>query len=327
MIRGMFRLHLTSDDGSVKPNFENFVWNRCTLYPAEEGIMFEEQSTHAVGWKAMAAMGAVAMLGLGGLGIYAEHEHRAAAQATTQTEQMSAALSSTRSEIDQLNSKINTLNSLVAASSEQQQAAPARVVAVAPKAAVHRKPEDSRYKKLQSQVDAQGKAIDETRNALAGTQTDLSNTRTELSGSIARTHDELVLLQKKGERNYYEFDVAKSKQFNFDGPVGVRLKKANVKHDYADLELMIDDRSLTQKHVNIYQPVMFYTPDIPQPIELVINSITKDHIRGYISSPKYRQSELASMQTANAGSATTASTGSATTGNVSPVRQKLPAPR
>ncbi len=120
-------------------------------------------------------------------------------------------------------------------------------------------------------------------------------------------------LQKKGERNYYEFDIAKSKQFNFEGPMGVRLRKANLKHDYADLELMLDDRSLSQKHVNIYQPVMFYTPDTPQPIELVINSITKDHIRGYVSSPKYRQSELAAMQTANAAAATTAVAGTTTT--------------
>lgn len=267
------------------------------------------------------------MLGLGGLGIYAEHEHRAVAQATTQNEQMAAALSGTRSEIDQLNTKINALNTLVAASAEQQ-APPARVVSSAPKAAAHRRAaEDPRYKKLQSQVDAQGKAIDETRSALAGTQSDLSNTRTELTGSIARTHGELVLLQKKGERNYYEFDINKSKQFSYEGPVGVRLKKANVKHDYADLLLMLDDRSLSQKHVNIYQPVMFYTPDLPQPIELVINSITKDHIHGYVSSPKYRQSELAAMQTANAATANTASTGTTQTSSATPVRQKLPTPQ
>jgi len=288
--------------------------------------MFEEQTGHVIGWKAMAALGAAAMLGLGGLGIYAQHEHQAVAQATTQNEQMAATLSSTRSEIDQLNTKINTLNSLVAANSEQQ-APPARVVSSAPKAAVHRKPaEDSRYKKLQSQVDAQGKAIDETRSALAGTQNDLSSTRTELTGSIARTHDEVVLLQKKGERNYYEFDINKSKQFSFEGPIGVRLKKANVKNDYADLALMLDDRSLSQKHVNIYQPVMFYTPDTPQPIELVINSITKDHIHGYVSSPKYRQSELAAMQTANANAAT-APAGTTAASSAMPVRQKLPAPR
>lgn len=290
--------------------------------------MFEEQVTHTIGWKAMAALGAATMLGLGGLGVYAGHEHNLATQATTQNEQMATTLSGTRSEIEQLNAKVNTLNTLVANS--EAQARPAPVVSSTPKTAVHRKPaEDSRLKKLQSQVDAQGKAIDDTRSALTGTQNDLSNTRTELTGSIARTHDELVLLQKKGERNYYEFDVAKSKQFNFQGPVGVRLKKANVKHDYADLELMLDDRSLSQKHVNIYQPVMFYTPDTPQPIEVVINSITKDHIHGYISSPKYRQSDLAAMQTANAAAANAAnaaSTGTATA-SATPVRQKLPAPR
>ena len=282
--------------------------------------MFEEQAAHVVGWKVMAALGATAMLGLGGLGIYAEHEHRAVAAATTQNEQMAVALSSTRGEIEQLNTKINALNSLVAANSETQAELP-RVVSSAPKPAVHKKAvEDPRYKKLQSQVDAQGKAIDETRS-------DLSNTRTELTGSIARTHDELVLLQKRGERNYYEFDVVKSKQFNFDGPVGVRLKKANVKHDYADLELMLDDRSLSQKHVNIYQPVMFYMPDTPEPIQLVINSISKNHIHGYISSPKYRQSELAAMESAKVVAATSSSTGTSATNGAMPVRQKLPAPR
>jgi hypothetical protein len=48
---------------------------------------------------------------------------------------------------------------------------------------------------------------------LTSTQGDLTNARTELSGSIAHTHDELVLLEKKGKRNYVEFDLTKSKQF------------------------------------------------------------------------------------------------------------------
>ena len=64
---------------------------------------------------------------------------------------------------------------------------------------------------MQSQLDAQNKAIEDTRTELASTQGDLSNTRTELTGSIARTHDELVLLEKKGERSYYEFDIDRTK--------------------------------------------------------------------------------------------------------------------
>ena len=110
-----------------------------------------------------------------------------------------------------------------------------------------------------------------------------------------------------------------------DGPVGVRLRKANSKHQYADLELLVDDRNLSQKHVNLYQPVMFYTPDSPQAVELVINRIGKDHIHGYVSMPKYRQSELASMSNANQSGA-----GATRTSNSDaqlPQRQKLPEPK
>ena len=159
-------------------------------------------------------------------------------------------------------------------------------------AAARRRADDPRFKKLQEQLDAEGKAIDDTRSGLATTQGDLVNTRTELTGSIAHTHDELVLLQKKGERNYAEFDLSKQKEFKRAGIVQIRLKKSNERHQYADLEMMVNDRNLSQKHVNLFQPVMFYMPDSPQPVEIVINDIGKDHIHGYVSSSKYRQSEL-----------------------------------
>jgi hypothetical protein len=50
--------------------------------------------------------------------------------------------------------------------------------------------------------------------------------------------------------------------------------------------------------VNLYQPVMFYQTDTEQPIQVVINDITKDHIHGYVSAPSYRKSELAAMSDA-----------------------------
>ena len=147
---------------------------------------------------------------------------------------------------------------------------------------------EARWKKVQSQLDEQGQAI-------AATRQDLGNTRTELQGSIARTHDELVVLQRKGERNYYEFDLDKAKRFMAEGPIGVRLRKANVKHQFADLELLVDDVSLTKKHVNLYEPAVFYAAESEHPVELVINKVTKNHIHGYVSAPKYRRSELAAM--------------------------------
>jgi hypothetical protein len=237
----------------------------------------------------------VALAGI--VGGYAIHEHRAARSLAAENVQTTTALNATRQELSDLTAKVNML-----ASRNETQSVPsipsAQTAPGARPSGVHRQREDPRYKKLQSQIDAQGKAIDQTRNELASTQGDLSNTRTELTGSIAHTHDELVLLQKKGERNYAEFDLTKSKQFQREGPLELRLKKANNKHQYADLELMVDDRNLSQKHVNLYQPVMFYTPDTPQPVEVVINSISNDHIHGYVSASKYRKSELASMSNA-----------------------------
>jgi hypothetical protein len=259
--------------------------------------------------KRAGVLAAAVIVGITGLG-YAVHEHKAAEQLTTQNQQANAELTSTRAQLNDLTAKVNALQ----ARTETPAEAPAPVAATAP--IVHRveKPhaahvQDRRLTKMQAQLDAQGKEIEEARG-------DLTNTRTELTGSIARTHDELVVLEKRGERSYFEFDVDKSKQFKHEGPVGISLRKANVNKAYADLQLMVDDRSMVQKHVNLFQPVMFYQSDSEQPIQVVINDIRKDHIHGYVSAPAYRKSELASM------SAASTDTGTDTTANPQPTPRK-----
>jgi hypothetical protein len=266
---------------------------------------------------------AVAVLG-GSLGGYAIHEHHSAQSLAAKNAQATAQLNDTKHELSDLTTKVNML----VARNEAQTAPAAPVAATSTPAAKHGRPspahrrEDPRYKKLQAQLDAQGKAIEDTRSALAGTQGDLVSTRTELTGSIAHTHDELVLLEKKGERNYSEFDVVKSKEFQHKGPFGIRLRKANVKHQYADLELIVDDRDLQQKHINLFQPVMFYTPDSQQPVEVVINDISKNHIHGYVSAPKYGQAELASMATAPSAATTGTDAGIVNTAATQPPARK-----
>ncbi|HMG86411.1 MAG TPA: hypothetical protein VK574_11720 [Terracidiphilus sp.] len=266
----------------------------------------------------LAAYIAAAVIGVGGLG-YAVHEHNNAQnlaaqnqQITAQNQQMTARLSATHSELDALSAKVSALSTNI----EKPAPAPSRPPA-SHRAAAHQhrsSAQEARFNKIQSQLDAQGKAIDEARN-------NLSSTRTELSGSIARTHDELVVLQKKGERSYFEFDLDKSKQFKREGPLSLCLRKANEKHQYADMQLMVDDRNLSQKHINLYQPVMYYQPDMQQPVEIVINTISKDHIHGYVSAPKYSKSEL------TVASADPASTGQPGDSNAQPpARQRLPVP-
>jgi len=157
--------------------------------------------------------------------------------------------------------------------------------------------ENQSWKKIENQLAEQQKAIATTQQDLEKSRTDLegklTSTHDELSGSIAKTHDELVALERKGERKYYEFDLEKSKQFQHVGPLSLSLRKTNTKHEYYDMALVVDDRELNKKHVNLYEPVWIYPADSHQPLEVVVNRITKDGVHGYVSAPKYAESENA----------------------------------
>ena len=258
--------------------------------PLPENEQIEQEPKRPAVSKAHAIVAAVA-LSLFSVGAYAVHEHSVAARATDQNAAISASLKSTNAQVEQLTAKINELS----APKPQVVDAPVPIAAKPRPArtrhtAKHVQRDDPRWKKVQSQLDEQQKAI-------ASTQQDLSSARTELTSSIAKTHSELVVLQKKGERRYTEFDIQKSKQFSPAGNMSVKLRKSNVKHQFADLDLLVDDRVVNKKHVNLYEPTMFFTGDNEQPIQVVINSITKDHIHGYVSEPKYQKSDLAAMQT------------------------------
>ena len=247
----------------------------------------QEQTPHIETSSPTFRLGAllVVLLAFVGLLGYAIHERNAAQQIATENAQTAAALKDTRSQIEALTAKLDALTAPPAPAPAPQirHVGHARVVP----AVRHGKP-DPRWKKFQTQLDAQGKAIDETRQ-------DLASTRTELQGSIAKNHDQIVALQRKGEHNIYEFDIDKSKQFSHAGPIGVSLRKANTKQQYADLKLMVDDREVTKKHLNLYEPAVFFADNNDQPMQVVINGITKNHIHGYITTPKYKASELAAM--------------------------------
>ena len=131
-----------------------------------------------------------------------------------------------------------------------------------------------------------------TRNELEG---NLKSTRNELSGSIARTHEELVALEKRGERDYFEFDAAKSKQFVHAGPLNLTLSKTDTKHANVDLMLLVNDREISKKGVNLYEPVWIYETQDAQPVQVVINKIEKNWVHGYVSAPKYSRADLSAV--------------------------------
>jgi hypothetical protein len=249
-----------------------------------------------------------------------------------QNKLLTSELSATQNQLDTLAAKVNTLSTANQPAAEPATSSAATASGRRPVPGRRASANDPRFKKMQSQLDAQGKLIDAERGDIDSTRSDLASARTELTGSIAKTHDELVVLEKKGELNFYEFDITSTggfltrpRDFKREGPVSIGLRKADAKHGFADLALIVDDRNLTQKHVNLYQPAMFYEPDSAQPVEVVINDISKNHIHGYVSAPKYRKSELAAASDSSANPAS--GSDQAANNNAQPApRQKLPLP-
>ena len=150
--------------------------------------------------------------------------------------------------------------------------------------------EDDRLQEVVDRLDSQGKQIAVTRDAVAETRNDLQHkiavTQDELNGSITQTHDQVAELQKTAEPVYYRFTLSPSKEFKAVGPVQIELRKVNERHAYFDLSLMVGERQLDKKHVNLDEPVWISLSGSQQPAELVVTKIDKDQVQGYVRAPQ-----------------------------------------
>jgi septal ring factor EnvC (AmiA/AmiB activator) len=237
--------------------------------------------------------------------MYASGERQQRRDLAAANQSLASSLAQVQSQLQSVNER---MSDLLTRTAPPPAPVPARVhgwTRVQTPAKVRVVPNDRGLGNIQSQLSEQRKQIASARQEINRTQSDLSQTRDdlqsninttkdELNGSIARTHDEVVLLQKRGERNYYEFALDKSKQYSRVGPLSVELRKADTKHKRFDMLMLVDDNELQKKSVNLYETVWISLSDRPQPMELVVNKITKDHIEGYLSEPKYKKSELQS---------------------------------
>jgi uncharacterized coiled-coil protein SlyX len=244
------------------------------------------------------AIGLVSIVLVCGMGFglaYLSRERRQLNDLASANQSLNAALDRTQAQLRALTERLSE-RTAVAPVLPRVATPSARTVTTRPRTATRAAAVDPRVKQLQSQLAEQQKQIDSSREDLTKTREDLetkvNSTHDELSGSIARTHDEVEELQKRGERNYYEFKLDKTKDFQRVGPFSVSLRKVNFKRKSYDLAMIVDDNQLQKKSVNLYEPVWIRVGDHPQPAELVVNQIAKNQIQGYISEPKYKQSAL-----------------------------------
>jgi hypothetical protein len=255
-----------------------------------------------VAFKTWSVVGLAAVLTFAtGLSLYSlGRERRHTAELAASNQSLGATLSQVQGQLDSVSRKLTEIETQRA---ETQHATPVRTEAARAAVRVPRQAarpiDDPRINQLKAQLSEQEKEIasakeeiNSARDQIQQTQGDLQGklnaSHDELSGSIARTHDELVELQKRGERNYYEFQMDKSKQFQKVGPISVSLRKANIKRKSYDLAMLVDDVQIQKKSVNLFEPVWISIEDRPQPLELVVNQVHKDQIAGYLSEPKFR---------------------------------------
>lgn len=138
---------------------------------------------------------------------------------------------------------------------------------------------------------------------IASTRTDLEATKQKLeramgdlgvqSGLIAHTRDELEYLKHRGDRNYYEFALTKGSSPTPVSTISLQLKKADKKKGRFTVNVLADDRTIEKKDRTMMEPMQFYTGRDRSLYELVVMTVDKNKVTGYLSTPKNVQAPAA----------------------------------
>jgi len=121
---------------------------------------------------------------------------------------------------------------------------------------------------------------------LDATKNNLQMARSEMGTLIARNHDEIDQLRRMGQRDYFEFTVTRKAGAQKVGAVQVELKDTNIKKNQFTINVLADDKNFEKKNRSVNEPIFFYTGGSRQPLELVINKVSKTTASGYLSVPK-----------------------------------------
>lgn len=156
---------------------------------------------------------------------------------------------------------------------------------------------------VSKKADTANARLSDVNSDVAGVKTDLASTKTDLattksnlqkvagdlsgtSSLVATNGTEIAELKRRGERNIVEFTLKKQKNMQKVGDISLRLEKADLKHNKFTVVVLADDKTVEKKDRNINEPLQFYVSK--SLYEVVVNTVGKDQIAGYLSTPKYQ---------------------------------------
>jgi chromosome segregation ATPase len=250
---------------------------------------------------AVAALGAISLIGLvvgwSALSQLKSIEQSVQATLKQQNDALSQRLAKSDDQNQQLQSDVKVVTDKLNVTQEDLQKA--RKQTKASVAAYNKK-----LTGFESNVNTQlaTKASSEDVNKLggdvSGVKNDLEETKGKLeratgdmgvmSGLIARNHDDLDELRRKGDRNYYEFTLTKAKTPQHVGPVQISLNKTDQKRSKYTMTVLADDKTVEKKDKTAGEPVQFYVKGTARyaPYEIVVFDVGKNQVTGYLSTPK-----------------------------------------
>ena len=143
----------------------------------------------------------------------------------------------------------------------------------------------------------QKQAISEVNTQVSGVKTNLETTNAKLnsvigdlgvqSGLIAHSRDELELLKHRNDRTYYEFTLLRGKPPTRVSTVSLQLKNVDPKKNRFTLSVLADDKTVEKRDRNTEEPLQFYTgKDHRSLYEVVVFTVTKNQVTGYLSTPQ-----------------------------------------
>jgi len=142
------------------------------------------------------------------------------------------------------------------------------------------------------QVGALSQDVTATKTDLGTTKTkvdtlskDLGMARSELGTLIATNHNEIEVLRRMGERDYFEFTATKNQEAKVAG-IGLMLKKTNVKRHRFNITVLADDMEIRKDNRTIDEPIFISVRGAKKFYELVVNKVESDKVTGYVSTPK-----------------------------------------
>ena len=250
--------------------------------------------------------------------VYAVYQlHQADVAMKAQLEQVSNQLAVTSQRLDESDSQIAQLTAELRVSTERLGLTQSELDRTRMIAARIRQEQQQRVQELTQQLDRKAEAeqlaalqqqttsslgalsgdVSTTRQEVASVSQNVTETRQEVSelklklsehGTlIARNADELSYLRRKGERDYFEFDLRKG-AYQQVSDLRLKLNKADINKQRCDLEFIADDRKVKKDKVNANEPIQVLVAGLRTPYEIVINQVQKDRVVGYVSAPKDR---------------------------------------